>query len=61
METLMNLWFAFNLVFGLNTGRNYGIAIWAWLRDKQYQQSNFGRLLDLVVLVSLLTYDLTVK
>ena len=60
MEILMNIWVVFNLVFGLFTLKNYLKVLWGILKNRGYTQSDLGKLLDMVVLVSILSYILTV-
>lgn len=61
MEILMNLWLAFNIVFGLWTGRNLGVRVVAFLKNKAYVQNDLGKTLDLLVLVSILAHYFTVN
>lgn len=55
-EVLMNVWLAFNIVFGLWSARNLAIRFWSFATNYKYLQSDMGRFLDLLVLVSLLAY-----
>lgn len=56
-EILMNVWLAFNIVFGLWTGRNnILVRLWAAITNDKYLQNDLGKLLDLLVLVSVLAY-----
>jgi hypothetical protein len=60
-EVLMNVWLAFNIVFGLWSGRNFAIRFWTLITNDRYQQSDLGKILDLLVLVSILAYYFTVN
>lgn len=56
MEVLMNLWLAFNVVFGLWTVKNMSVRVRAFVSRKGYTQSDLGEFLDLMIVVSVLTY-----
>ena len=56
MEILMNLWLAFNIVFGIWTARNVSIRVIASISRRGFIQSDLGKFLDLMVLVSVLAY-----
>jgi hypothetical protein len=60
MEILMNLWLAFNVVFGLWTAKNISVRVRAFVSRKGYTQSDLGKFLDLIVMVSILAYVFSV-
>ena len=60
MEILMNVWLAFNVVFGLFTGKNLLIKVWSVIDGGTYIQSELGNFLDMLVLVSILAYYFSV-
>lgn len=55
-DLLMSVWFSFNVIFGLWTFKNIVIKLIALFRLKSIKQSAAGRLLDLVVMTSILTF-----
>ena len=62
MEIFMNVWLALNIVFGLFTSKNILIRIQVALSDKyEYSQSDFGKILDLIVISSCLAYYFTIN
>jgi hypothetical protein len=60
MEILMNLWLAFNIVFGIWTAKNVSLRAVAFILRKGYTQSDLGKFLDLIVMVSILAYVFSV-
>lgn len=55
MEHLFLVWFAFNIVFGMWSARNWLLAFWAACTNRTLIQSSLGRILDLIIPVSILT------
>jgi hypothetical protein len=60
MEVLMNLWLAFNVVFGLWTGKNLLVRLTAFITHRKFIQAELGKFIDLFVLVSILAYYFSV-
>lgn len=61
MEILMNLWFSFNVVFGVWSAKNWFVYLYASITSKyKFSQNQLGKMLDLIVLVSILTYFLSI-
>jgi hypothetical protein len=61
MEIVLNIWLAFNIVFGLWSSRNWAVWLWAGLTDRNFKQSQTGKMIDLLVLVSILGYWLQIN
>lgn len=59
MEILVNVWIAFNTIFGLWTARNLVVRVWSVVTCRKYLQSSSGKIIDLFVLVSCLSFWLT--
>ena len=57
---LMNLWLAFNIIFGIWSARNWLLWALGVFLNKSYNQSNIGQMLDLIIPVSILTYWFTI-
>lgn len=55
---MMNLWIAFNVIFGLFTLRNFVIRLYATVNRRAYRQSELGYILDMVVMSSCLAFVL---
>lgn len=58
MSILINLWIAFNIIFGLFTSRNVVVYLYAATTNRSYRQSELGYILDMVVMSSCLAYAL---
>ena len=59
MEIFMNVWLALNIVFGLWTIRNKSVTVFGMITGRGSCQSDFGKILDLVVISSCLAYYFT--
>lgn len=57
---LMNIWLAFNIIFGLWSARNWCLWLIGVFSNRTYRQNTLGQMLDLVIPVSILAYWLTV-
>lgn len=55
MEHLFWVWLAFNIVFGMWSARNWLYWLCGALTNKTFIQSDLGRVLDLITLVSVLS------
>lgn len=60
MELVMNVWLAFNTVFGLFTAKNLIVRVCTFFNRGKYHQNDLGKFLDMVVLTSILAYYLSV-
>lgn len=59
MELVYNVWLAFNIVFGLWSSRNWLLWAYAMLSGHKFRQAEFGKILDLFVLISILSFMFT--
>lgn len=59
MEIIQNIWLALNIVFGVWSSRNWMVYFYAKLKNKTFNQSSLGQILDLLILTSCLAYILT--
>lgn len=59
MEIVYNVWLAFNIVFGLWSGRNWLIYFYCGLTGNKFSQSDGGKVLDLLAVVSVLSFLFT--
>ena len=56
MGIMLNLWISFNIVFGLWSLTNWVKYFYYVVTNRKFDQSNLGKMLDLVILCSILTY-----
>lgn len=59
MIIAMNMWLALNIVFGIWTTRNIFVRVYSILVGGKYSQSDLGKILDMVVISSVIAYCLT--
>lgn len=59
MIIAMNIWLALNIVFGLWTARNIFVRVWSIVLGGKYSQHDLGKILDMVVISSVIAYCLT--
>jgi hypothetical protein len=60
MEIALNIWLAFNIVFGCWSARNWVIWLYTVVRGLSFTQSMSGEMLDLSILTSVVAYYMTV-
>lgn len=58
MELQQIVWFSFNVVFGFFSVTNYLVHFKGYLYNKKSLQSTFGRITDMFVMTSILSYCL---
>lgn len=58
MELQQIIWFSFNVVFGFFSATNYLVHIKGYLYNRKSLQSTFGKITDMVVMTSILSYYL---
>lgn len=59
MEIVYNIWLAFNIVFGIWSTKNWIKWVYAKFADLIYNQSQTGKMIDLFVMVSILSFVFT--
>lgn len=60
IQIAMNTWLAFNVIFGLWSARNWLMFFYAAGSGRKFKQSDLGKILDMLILVSIASQCITV-